>query len=275
MDQQLAAFRSRSHFVTLRFREGALFEVRETAGVGHRTEERKVRVTEAAEALALHLSSTSGVTLALTFAMRALAESVRTLESERPVNPVAPPTVAAPTPPAPESLTIQKGTTIREAEWLLIVATLGWYPGELGRVATVLGISRRTLYNKLKTEGNMDTEKPTTPPIDQEPTTNQEASEGAPKPKLHRGFRAMSTETQRRIASLGGKTMHLNGKLYKFTSAKASEAGKKGGAKTSANREHMASIGRKGGFAKRGWRAKEEPREPESSPESPAELTES
>ena len=274
MDQQLAAFRSRSHFVTLRFREGALFEVRETAGVGHRTEERKVRVTEAAEALALHLSSTSGVTLALTFAMRALAESVRTLESERPVNPVAPPTVAAPTPPAPESLTIQKGTTIREAEWLLIVATLGWYPGELGRVAAVLGISRRTLYNKLKTEGNMDTEKPTTPPIDQEPTTNQEASEGAPKPKLHRGFRAMSTETQRRIASLGGKTVHLNGKLYKFTSAKASEAGKKGGAKTSANREHMASIGQKGGFAKRGWRAKE-PREPESSPESPAELTES
>ena len=276
MDQQLAAFRSRSHFVTLRFREGALFEVRETAGVGHRTEERKVRVTEAAEALALHLSSTSGVTLALTFAMRALAESVRTLESERPVNPVAPPTVAAPTPPAPESLTIQKGTTIREAEWLLIVATLGWYPGELlSRVAAVLGVSRRTLYNKLRTEGNMDTEKPTTSPIDQEPTTNQEASEGAPKPKLHRGFRAMSTETQRRIASLGGKTMHLNGKLYKFTSAKASEAGKKGGAKTSANREHMASIGRKGGFAKRGWRAKEEPREPESSPESPAELTES
>ena len=275
MDQQLAAFRSRSHFVTLRFREGALFEVRETAGVGHPTEEREVRVTEAAEALALHLSSTSGVTLALTFAVRALAESVRALENERPASPVAPPTVAAPTPPAPESLTIQRGTTIREAEWLLIVATLGWFSGELGRVATVLGVSRRTLYNKLRTEVNMDTEKPTTSPIEQEPTTNQEASEGAPKPKLHRGFRAMSTETQRRIASLGGKTVHLNGKLYKFTSAKASEAGKKGGAKTSANREHMASIGQKGGFAKRGWRAKEEPREPESSPESPAALSES
>lgn len=275
MDQQLAAFRSRSHFVTLRFREGALFEVRETAGDGHRTEEREVRVTEAAEALALHLSSTSGVTLALTFAVRALAESVRNLENERPVSPVAPPTVVAPTPPAPESLTIQKGTTIREAERLLIVATLGWYPGELlGRVAAVLGVSRRTLYNKLKTEGNMDTEKPTTPPIDKEPTTNQEASEGAPQPKLHRGFRAMSTETQRRIASLGGKTMHLNGKLYKFTSEKASEAGKKGGAKTSANREHMAAIGQKGGLAKRGWRANE-PRVPESSPESPAEWTES
>ena len=153
-DDSLAAFRSRSHFVTLRFREGALFEVRETAGVGHRTEERKVRVTEAAEALALHLSSTSGVTLALTFAVRALAESVRALESERPTSLVTPPTVAAPTPPAPESLTIQRGTTIREAEWLLIVATLGWLPGELGRVATVLGVSRRTLYNKLKTKGN-------------------------------------------------------------------------------------------------------------------------
>jgi len=154
MDQQLAAFRSRSHFVTLRFREGALFEVRETAGDGHRTEEREVRVTEAAEALALHLSSSSGVTLALTFAVRALAESLRTLETERPASPVAPRTVAAPTPPAPESLTIQKGTTIREAEWLLIVATLGWFSGELGRVATVLGVSRRTLYNKLKTKGN-------------------------------------------------------------------------------------------------------------------------
>ncbi len=113
-----------------------------------------MRVTEAAEALALHLSSTSGVTLALTFAVRALAESVRILENERPASPVAPPTVAAPTPPAPESLTIQRGTTIREAEWLLIVATLGWLPGELGRVATVLGVSRRTLYNKLKTKGN-------------------------------------------------------------------------------------------------------------------------
>lgn len=65
----------------------------------------------------------------------------------------------------------------------------------------------------------------------------------------------MSTETQRRLASLGGKAAHLNGKLYKFTSEKASEAGKKGGAKTSANREHMASIGRKGGFGKKGWRA--------------------
>ena len=159
MDQQLAAFRSRSHFVTLRFREGALFEVRETAGVGHRTEERKVRVTEAAEALALHLSSTSGVTLALTFAVRALAESVRTLENERPASPVARPIVTAPTPPAPESLTIQRGTTIREAEWLLIVATLGWFSGELGRVATVLGVSRRSLYNKLKTKGNAWTQK--------------------------------------------------------------------------------------------------------------------
>ena len=92
-------------------------------------------------------------------AVRALAESVRTLENERPASPVAPPTVAAPTPPAPESLTIQKGTTIREAEWLLIVATLGWFSGELGRVAAVLGVSRRTLYNKLKTKGNAWTQK--------------------------------------------------------------------------------------------------------------------
>ncbi len=159
MDQQLAAFRSRSHFVTLRFREGALFEVRAAAGDGHRTEEREVRVTEAAEALALHLSSSSGIALALTFAVRALTESVRNLESERPASPVAPPTAAAPTPPALESLTIQRGTTIREAEWLLIVATLGWFSGELGRVATVLGISRRTLYNKLKTKGNAWTQK--------------------------------------------------------------------------------------------------------------------
>ncbi len=73
----------------------------------------------------------------------------------------------------------------------------------------------------------------------------------------------------------GRKTAHLNGKLYKFTSEKASEAGKKGGAKTAENREHMASIGQKGGLAKRGWRAKEEPAKTESSPESPTKLTES
>ena len=44
---------------------------------------------------------------------------------------------------------------------------------------------------------------------------------------------------------------------------KASEAGKKGGAKTSANREHMAAIGRMGGIAK-GQRARDRARTPKA-----------
>lgn len=67
----------------------------------------------------------------------------------------------------------------------------------------------------------------------------------------------MDRERNREVASSGGKAAHAYGLANRFTSDKAREAGKKGGASTSRNREHMAEIGRKGGFAKRGQRRTE------------------
>ena len=73
-------------------------------------------------------------------------------------------------------------------------------------------------------------------------------------PKQRRGFAAFDKERMRQVASSGGKSAHAAGLANRFTSEKAREAGKKGGAVTSANREHMAEIGRQGGLAKRGHR---------------------
>jgi hypothetical protein len=47
---------------------------------------------------------------------------------------------------------------------------------------------------------------------------------------------------------------HAVGLAHRFTSELAREAGKKGGATTAADREHMREIGRKGGHGKRGFR---------------------
>ncbi|MGK4005857.1 KGG domain-containing protein [Sorangium sp. So ce1036] len=65
----------------------------------------------------------------------------------------------------------------------------------------------------------------------------------------NRGFAAMDERQQRQIASMGGKAAHEKGTAHEFSSEEAREAGKKGGAAVSQNREHMAQIGRKGGAA--------------------------
>jgi len=62
-----------------------------------------------------------------------------------------------------------------------------------------------------------------------------------------RGFGSMDPNEHRAIASKGGKAAHAKGKAHQFTSEEAREAGKLGGQKVSANREHMAKIGRIGG----------------------------
>ncbi|HLK56399.1 MAG TPA: KGG domain-containing protein [Chthonomonadaceae bacterium] len=68
--------------------------------------------------------------------------------------------------------------------------------------------------------------------------------------KSKRGFAAMSEEKQREIAGRGGKASHASGHAHTFTPEEAREAGKKGGKTVSADREHMAAIGRRGGHAK-------------------------
>lgn len=64
--------------------------------------------------------------------------------------------------------------------------------------------------------------------------------------KSGRGFAGMEPERQREIASLGGRTAHERCTAHEFTSDEARAAGRKGGTAVSANREHMAKIGRAG-----------------------------
>ena len=62
-----------------------------------------------------------------------------------------------------------------------------------------------------------------------------------------RGFASMDKAKQRQIASAGGLASQATGKAHKFNSAEAKEAGKRGGAIVSANRQHMSRIGSVGG----------------------------
>ncbi len=111
----------------------------------------------------------------------------------------------------------------------------------------------------------METESATTnEAIEVEALTNAEpTTEEAPKPKLHRGFAAMNKEAHRELARSGGVAAHALGLAHSFTSEEGRAAGKKGGATTSANREHMAAIGRMGGIAK-GQRARDRARTPKA-----------
>jgi hypothetical protein len=59
----------------------------------------------------------------------------------------------------------------------------------------------------------------------------------------NRGFASMDAETQRAIASKGGKAAHQSGNAHKFSSEEAREAGRKGG--QAAHRSSSASNTRK------------------------------
>ena len=81
------------------------------------------------------------------------------------------------------------------------------------------------------------------------------ASPQAPNPAVHartsrRGFAAMDKARQKEIASAGGRAAHERGHAHEFTSEEARNAGRKGGQTVSQNRDHMATIGRKGGVAR-------------------------
>ncbi len=67
-------------------------------------------------------------------------------------------------------------------------------------------------------------------------------------PKSRRGFKAMDPEKQRAIASKGGKAAHVVGRAHEFSPDEARTAGRAGGQKVAANRQHMAEIGRIGGL---------------------------
>ncbi|NLR77724.1 KGG domain-containing protein [Chitinophaga eiseniae] len=80
------------------------------------------------------------------------------------------------------------------------------------------------------------------------PVTHLQESNPEQKTKhSKRGFASMDPEQQRAISREGGRAAHQQGVAHKFTSDEARAAGKKGGEAVSKNREHMATIGRKGG----------------------------
>ena len=66
-------------------------------------------------------------------------------------------------------------------------------------------------------------------------TTADSTTKAAPRPanrvgsKSRRGFAARSPETQRRIASEGGKASHASGRGHRFSADEARDAGRKGG----------------------------------------------
>jgi general stress protein YciG len=63
----------------------------------------------------------------------------------------------------------------------------------------------------------------------------------------NRGFASMDAGKQREIARKGGRAAHEKKTAHQFTPEEAREAGRKGGQRVSANRNHMAEIGRVGG----------------------------
>src|SRR5215208_4876503 len=62
-----------------------------------------------------------------------------------------------------------------------------------------------------------------------------------------RGFASMDAEKQKESARKGGRAAHEKGTAHEFTAHEARAAGRKGGERVSANREHMSRIGRIGG----------------------------
>jgi general stress protein YciG len=61
------------------------------------------------------------------------------------------------------------------------------------------------------------------------------------------GFGSMDAEKQKEIARKGGMAAHRKGTAHEFTPEEARNAGRKGGERVSANRNHMVEIGRLGG----------------------------
>lgn len=65
----------------------------------------------------------------------------------------------------------------------------------------------------------------------------------------------MNSDKQREIARKGGRAAHEKGTAHEFTTDEARNAGRKGGERVSADRRHMAEIGRLGGRRSAGRRA--------------------
>jgi general stress protein YciG len=89
------------------------------------------------------------------------------------------------------------------------------------------------------------------------PNQNMSGGKESGQGRSRRGFAAMDEQKQREIASLGGRAAHRSGNAHEFTSEEARAAGRKGGEAVSQNRDHMATIGARGGEASGGARGRQ------------------
>ena len=71
--------------------------------------------------------------------------------------------------------------------------------------------------------------------------------EAPPPITQKRSFGPFTGDKLREIARRGGQAAQAQGTAYKFTSAAAREAGRKGGRAVSQDRSHMSAIGQLGG----------------------------
>ena len=78
------------------------------------------------------------------------------------------------------------------------------------------------------------------------------------RPKQKRGFALLAPEDLRELARQGGRASQANGTANRWTSESARVAGRMGGRTISRDREHMRTIGRKGGTGKKGYRRNKE-----------------
>ena len=133
-------------FVCLRATDGGLLECRQCPKCPA-TMIQSVGFAAGAQALANRLASLVAVPRSFSLAAEALATQCRLIENQRP-EPVTM-TVYLPTPASDDELVIPRGTTLKQAERLLLTAALRWSDGRRATTAQLLGVSRRTLYNKL------------------------------------------------------------------------------------------------------------------------------
>jgi hypothetical protein len=142
----------RCEFAGLQIVEQSLCEVRLCPSC-HEAMTRPTRFSDAARALAGRLS-THPIPPTLEQVARILADWATHLEAAEMLNTLAQQTQTGKSeqssqPDEAELLRIPVGMSLKEVERRLILAALDWHAGSRSETAKALGLSRRTLYNKL------------------------------------------------------------------------------------------------------------------------------
>jgi len=144
---------AKAAFVCLRATSGALFESRQCPKCPS-TMEQSVGFVAGAQSLANRLADLATVPLSYSLAAQALATQCRLIESQQPKPEIV--TVYLPMHSSDDEVVIQRGTTLEQAERLLITAALRWSGGSRTKTALLLGVTRRTIYNHLSKQDALE-----------------------------------------------------------------------------------------------------------------------